>query len=83
MGQAPLTHDQFYNYGYGNGLARCYIACKSPPPTLIDDGMLYFPQRGILYTCRCCTNFDDILYSQLNYEGPEVSRQHDGEIERK
>ena len=31
-------------------------------------------QRGILYTCRCCTNLDDILYSQLDYEVPEVSR---------
>lgn len=32
-------------------------------------------QQGILYSCRCCTNFDDILYSQLKYEVPEVSRK--------
>ena len=32
-------------------------------------------QRGILYTCRCCTNLDDILYTQLEYSVPEVSRQ--------
>lgn len=133
MYQDPNNGD-FSDYGYGKGLARCYIACKNPPSTLIEDGMLYYldadtaeenenrlqgfeiqiaeqqitetvtftaaapfeilqqtagqfldykynlriesiTQRGILYTCRCCTNLEEILYSQLEYSVPEVSRK--------
>ena len=33
-------------------------------------------QRGVLYTCNCCSDIDEILFTQIDYNVPENEKWH-------